>query len=259
MKDKSIGAVILAAGKGTRMNSDLAKVLHPIGGRPMLAYSVDLARAVGAERIVAVIGHQAQQVRELCAAPGLLFVEQRPQLGTGHAVLQAREAFSGFAGRVLILCGDVPLLKTATIAALIDHHDATGAAVTVMTVVLPDPGNYGRVVKEANGEVMKIVEARDATAAEKEIREINTGIYCADCEFLFAAVTRIGNCNAQREYYLTDIMEIARQDGVRAQAYVAEEAVEVMGINTPEELAYARRVVAAWEEVPRAGDAGKRI
>ncbi|HNY72923.1 MAG TPA: NTP transferase domain-containing protein [Syntrophales bacterium] len=249
MEDKSIGAVILAAGKGTRMHSDLAKVLHTIDGRPMLAYSVDLARAVGAERIVAVIGHQAQQVREFCAAPGLLFVEQRPQLGTGHAVLQARKAFAGFAGRVLVLCGDVPLLRTNTIAALIDHHDATGAAVTVMTVVLSDPGNYGRVVKDANGEVMKIVEARDATEAEKEIHEINTGIYCADSGFLFSAVTRIGNCNAQREYYLTDIMEIARRDGVRTQAYVAADAVEVMGINTPEELACARRIVAAWEDV----------
>lgn len=249
MEDKSIGAVILAAGKGTRMHSDLAKVLHTIDGRPMLAYSVDLARAVGAERIVAVIGHQAQQVRELCAAPGLLFVEQRPQLGTGHAVLQARKAFAGFAGRVLVLCGDVPLLRTNTIAALIDRHDATGAAVTVMTVVLSDPGNYGRVVKDANGEVMKIVEARDATEAEKEIHEINTGIYCADSGFLFSAVTRIGNCNAQREYYLTDIMEIARRDGVRTQAYVAADAVEVMGINTPEELACARRIVAAWEDM----------
>jgi UDP-N-acetylglucosamine diphosphorylase/glucosamine-1-phosphate N-acetyltransferase len=249
MEDKSIGAVILAAGKGTRMHSDLAKVLHTIDGRPMLAYSVDLARAVGAERIVAVIGHQAQQVREFCAAPGLLFVEQRPQLGTGHAVLQARKAFAGFAGRVLVLCGDVPLLRTNTIAALIDRHDATGAAVTVMTVVLSDPGNYGRVVKDANGEVMKIVEARDATEAEKEIREINTGIYCADSGFLFSAVTRIGNCNAQREYYLTDIMEIARRDGVRTQAYVAADAVEVMGINTPEELACARRIVAAWEDM----------
>ena len=249
MEDKSIGAVILAAGKGTRMHSDLAKVLHTIDGRPMLAYSVDLARAVGAERIVAVIGHQAQQVRELCAAPGLLFVEQRPQLGTGHAVLQARKAFAGFAGRVLVLCGDVRLLRTNTIAALIDHHDATGAAVTVMTVVLSDPGNYGRVVKDANGEVMKIVEARDATEAEKEIHEINTGIYCADSGFLFSAVTRIGNCNAQREYYLTDIMEIARRDGVRTQAYVAADAVEVMGINTPEELACARRIVAAWEDM----------
>ncbi|MDI9571489.1 MAG: NTP transferase domain-containing protein [Pseudomonadota bacterium] len=255
MSNKSIGAVILAAGKGTRMHSDLAKVLHTIGGRPMLSYSVELARMAGAERVVAVIGHQAPRVRELCAAPGLLFVEQRPQLGTGHAVLQARDAFAGFAGRVLVLCGDVPLLRPATIAALIDHHDATGATVTVMTVVLPVPGSYGRVVKDAKGEVLKIVEARDATEAEMEIREINTGIYCADSEFLFSAVTRIDNCNAQGEYYLTDIMAIARRDGLRTQAYVTAEATEAMGVNTPEELDRARRLVAARVEAVRTTEA----
>ncbi len=243
MGAQNIGAVILAAGKGTRMKSDLAKVLHTVGGKPMLAYSVILAKKLGAERIVAVIGHQAEQVRELCAEPGLIFVEQRPQLGTGHAVLQARQAFADFTGRILILCGDVPLLRPATAVALINHHEATGAAVTVMTVILDDPGSYGRVVKNDAGEVLKIVEARDATAAEKAIGEINTGIYCVESDFLFDAVAAIGNDNAQREYYLTDIMAIARQRGKRAAAYVAAEATEVMGINTPEELAYARRIM----------------
>jgi len=244
MLNGDIGAVILAAGKGTRMKSDLAKVLHVIAGKPMLAYSVALAKEVGARRVVAVIGHQAERVRELCSEPGLIFVEQRPQLGTGHAVLQARQAFAGFTGRILILCGDVPLLQSATVASLIDRHRSAGAAVTVMTVILEDPGSYGRVVKNPAGEVERIVEARDATETEKEIREINTGIYCAESDFLFEAVARIGNDNAQREYYLTDIMEIARREGKRAAAYVAAEATEVMGINTPEELAYAARIMA---------------
>jgi len=243
MKNKRIGAVILAAGKGTRMQSELAKVLHPICGRPMLLYSVDLAKVIGADRIVAVIGHQAERVREACGEQGVIFVEQRLQLGTGHAVLQAREVFADYDGLILILCGDVPLLKGSTVESLIAHHDASGAAVTVMTVNLDNPGSYGRIVKSDTGEVLKIVEAKDATAGEKAIREINTGIYCADCRFLFDAVGRIENNNVQKEYYLTDIMEIARRDGHKVSAFVVGNATEVMGINTPEDLAYACRLM----------------
>ncbi len=247
MSDKRIGAVILAAGKGTRMQSELAKVLHPICGRPMLAYSVELAKEIGADRIVAVIGHQAERVREACPEQSLIFVEQQQQLGTGHAVLQAREAFADYDGLILILCGDVPLLKRSTVASLIAHHEASGAVVTVMTVNLDNPGSYGRVVKNAAGEVLKIVEAKDATAGEKEIREINTGIYCADCYFLFSAVGRIENNNVQKEYYLTDIMEIARRDGHKVSAFVVGDETEVMGINTPEDLAYACRAMEGKE------------
>jgi UDP-N-acetylglucosamine diphosphorylase/glucosamine-1-phosphate N-acetyltransferase len=241
MKNKRIGAVILAAGKGTRMQSDLAKVLHPICGTPMLSYSVELAKEIGADRIAAVIGHQAERVREACGEQGVIFVEQRLQLGTGHAVLQAREVFADFDGLVLILCGDVPLLQGATVASLIAHHDASGAIVTVMTVNLDNPGSYGRIIKNDAGEVLRIVEAKDATAEEKTIREINTGIYCADSRFLFSAVGRIANNNVQQEYYLTDIMEIARRDGHKVSAFVVGNETEVMGINTPEDLAYACR------------------
>ena len=247
MKNKRIGAVILAAGKGTRMQSELAKVLHPICGRPMLAYSVELAKEIGADRIVAVIGHQAERVREACGEQDLLFVEQERQLGTGHAVLHAREAFADYNGLILILCGDVPLLKVSTVESLIAHHEASGAVVTVMTVNLYNPGSYGRIVKNDAGEVLKIVEAKDATAGEKEIREINTGIYCADSRFLFSAVGRIGNNNVQKEYYLTDIMEIARRDGHKVSAFVVGDEAEVMGINTPEDLAYACRVMEEKE------------
>jgi len=243
MKNKRIGAVILAAGKGTRMQSELAKVLHPICGRPMLSYSVDLAKEIGADRIVAVIGHQAERVREACGEQGVIFVEQQQQLGTGHAVLQAREVFADYDGRILILCGDVPLLTETTVLALVAHHEASGAVVTVMTVKLDNPGSYGRIIKNDAGEVLKIVEAKDATAGEKEIREINTGIYCVDSRFLFGAVGRIENNNVQKEYYLTDIMEIARRDGYKVSAFVVRDETEVMGINTPEDLAYACRVM----------------
>jgi len=247
MKNKRIGVVILAAGKGTRMQSELAKVLHPICGRPMLSYSIDLAKEIGADRIVAVIGHQAERVREACGEQGVIFVEQQLQLGTGHAVLQAREVFTDYDDRVLILCGDVPLLKRSTVEFLVEHHDASGAIVTVMTVNLDNPGSYGRIIKNDAGEVLRIVEAKDATTEEKTIREINTGIYCADSRFLFSAVGRIENNNAQQEYYLTDIMEIARRDGHKVSAFVVGDETEVMGINAPEDLAYACRIMKGKE------------
>jgi UDP-N-acetylglucosamine diphosphorylase/glucosamine-1-phosphate N-acetyltransferase len=239
MKTSPLSALILAAGKGTRMRSDLAKVLHPLCGRPLLAYVLDSARAVGADRIVVIVGYQADRVREQFAAERVVFVEQREQLGTGHAVLQAREAFREVDGPVLILCGDVPLLRTSTLAALIADHNAHQAAVTVMTVVLEDPGMYGRVIKDASGAVQKIVEAKDATEAERLVGEINTGIYCVESRFLFDAVGRISNANAQGEYYLTDIMEIARRDGLVARAFVVSDPLEVMGINTPDDLRLA--------------------
>lgn len=238
---RSLSTIILAAGKGTRMKSDLAKVLHEINGRPMLSYSVDMASRLGSEKTVVVIGHQAALIREAFSGRPLIFVEQREQLGTGHAVLQAKEAFRDYRGTILILCGDVPLLRKETITALHDRHLEQKSAVTVMTVILQDPGNYGRVVTGTDGQVMKIVEQRDATEEEKRIREINTGIYCADSSFLFDAVGRIRNENAQREYYLTDIIEIARLGGLRAGSYIAADPVEVMGINTPQELETAAR------------------
>jgi len=239
MKTSPLSALILAAGKGTRMRSDLAKVLHPLCGRPLLAYVLDSARAVGADRVVVIVGYQADRVREQFAAERVVFVEQREQLGTGHAVLQARDGFREVDGPVLILCGDVPLLRTSTLTALIADHNAHQAAVTVMTVVLEDPGMYGRVIKDASGAVQKIVEAKDATEAERLVGEINTGIYCVESRFLFDAVGRISNANAQGEYYLTDIMEIARRDGLVARAFVVSDPLEVMGINTPDDLRLA--------------------
>jgi len=244
MKTKPLSSLILAAGKGTRMQSDLAKVLHLLCGRPLLSYCMDAARAVGSERIAVIVGHQADVVRERFAAEEVIFVEQKEQLGTGHAVLQARDAFRDYEGNILILCGDVPLLRAATLQALITFHEGHGAAVTVMTVILDHPGSYGRVVKTADGEVLKIVEAKDATAEEQAIGEINTGIYCVDGRFLFDAVARITNHNAQKEYYLTDIMEMARKDGLVSRAFVAADPLEVMGINTPEDLDLAGRITS---------------
>jgi UDP-N-acetylglucosamine diphosphorylase/glucosamine-1-phosphate N-acetyltransferase len=242
---QEFSAIILAAGKGKRMKSDLAKVLHPLCGLPMLAYPVAAARAAGARKVVVVIGHQAEQIRESFADQGLIFAEQREQMGTGHAVLQAAEAFRGHDGPIVILCGDVPLIRPETVRSLYDRHRMEGATVTLLTTIPEDPAGYGRVVEADGGRAVKIVEEKDATPGEKKIREINTGIYCVESRFLFAAVAGLGNRNAQGEYYLTDIVEIACRNGLKTISSRAQDPLEVMGINTLEELERAGRRMAA--------------
>jgi UDP-N-acetylglucosamine diphosphorylase/glucosamine-1-phosphate N-acetyltransferase len=237
---KPLSTIILAAGKGTRMQTDQAKVLHLLCGEPLLAYSLKLAGMLRSEKIVVIVGHQAERVRQAFPLPDITFVEQKPQLGTGHAVLQAREHFSDYTGLILILCGDVPCLKAATVEALIERHCREQASVTVMTTILDEPGSYGRVITSPGGDVLRIVEARDTNTREKTVREINTGIYCADCRFLFKAVAQIRNDNSQKEYYLTDIIEIACKMGCRVRSFIAEDPFEVMGVNTPEDLEKAR-------------------
>jgi UDP-N-acetylglucosamine diphosphorylase/glucosamine-1-phosphate N-acetyltransferase len=236
IEQRRLRTLILAAGKGTRMGSDLAKVLHRIHGRPLLEYVVEVANAAGSEETVVIIGHQADLVRETFTGRGLVFVEQVEQLGTGHAVLQSREAFAGYDGDVLILCGDVPLLPLATVQLLLEEHVQSGAVVSVLTALLENPRGYGRIVKDNAGTLLKVVEERDATDVERAIREINSGIYLASAPFLFDAVSRITNQNNQKEYYLTDIVEIANREGFSVHACLAEDAPSVMGINTPEEL-----------------------
>ena len=242
---QGFSTIILAAGKGKRMKSDLAKVLNSLCGLPMLTYPVAAARAAGSKKIVVVIGHQAGQIREEFQDQGLIFAEQREQLGSGHAVLQAEEAFRDHDGTIVILCGDVPLIRPETVRSLYDRHRKEGATVTVLTTIPEDPAGYGRVVKADGGRVVKIVEEKDAAPEEKKIREINTGIYCVESRFLFPAVAGLGNRNVQREYYLTDIVEIAYNNGLRASSSLAPDPVEVMGINTPEELERAGRRMAA--------------
>jgi bifunctional UDP-N-acetylglucosamine pyrophosphorylase/glucosamine-1-phosphate N-acetyltransferase len=232
-------AVILAAGKGTRMKSDLAKVLHVLEGKPLLYYCLQAAKLAGAEKIIVIVGYQADMVRQEFAANGCIFVEQKPQLGTGHAVLQAKEVLAGYQGKTVILSGDVPLLKPETIRSLIKNHITTGAAITVLTTNPPDASGYGRIIKGADGKIAKIVEERDATADEKQVGEINTGIYCADTALLFEALGKVKNDNDQKEYYLTDIVDIARREGRKVGSYKAPDHIEVMGINTLEELSRA--------------------
>lgn len=232
----TFSTIILAAGKGTRMHSDIAKVLHTLGGEPLLAWPLRAARAAGSTRIIVVIGHQGATIREKFPDPELIFVEQKELLGTGHAVLQAKEAFQGRNEEIVILCGDVPLIKPETIRALVEKRKSDGAAVTVLTTIVEEPKGYGRVIKSDDGRVERIVEEKDATAAERLVQEINTGIYCVESPFLFDAVASLGDNNAQREYYLTDIIESACKKGLKATAMTVFDPAEVAGINTPEDL-----------------------
>jgi UDP-N-acetylglucosamine diphosphorylase/glucosamine-1-phosphate N-acetyltransferase len=245
VKEKKFCALILAAGKGTRMKSNKAKVLHVLNGKPLLHYSLVAAKEAGAEKIVAVIGHQADKVREEFADSDCVFVEQKPQMGTGHAVLQAKDVLANYKGLTVILCGDVPLLKSATIKSLVDNHLTAKAVVSVLTTIPPPPHAYGRIVKDDKGNVLKIVEHKDATEDEKKIGEINTGIYCVNTRFLFHVLEKVTNDNQQHEYYLTDIVEIACREDVTVKSFIASDYVEVMGINTVEELSRAEKYLLA--------------
>lgn len=223
------------------MKSDLAKVLHILNGKPLLHYSLAAAKEASAEKIVVIIGHQADKIRNDFSGSGCIFVEQKPLLGTGHAVLQAKNVLADYKGLTVILCGDVPLLKPATIKSLVDNHLAVKAVVSVLTTIPPSAQGYGRIVKSEKGNVLKIVEERDATESEKKIEEINTGIYCVDTKFLFSALGKVDNNNQQSEYYLTDIVEIACREGQKVKSFIASDYIEVMGINTLEELSLAEK------------------
>jgi bifunctional UDP-N-acetylglucosamine pyrophosphorylase/glucosamine-1-phosphate N-acetyltransferase len=235
---KSLATVILAAGKGTRMKSAQPKVLHPLCGQPLIHYPVRLARQLGSTTTVLVVGHGAETVESALAAENVVFALQAEQLGTGHALLCAQPALADFSGTILLLCGDVPLLRAATIAQLLDYHHAQGASVTVLTATLENPYGYGRVVRDGD-EVVAIVEEKDATPELRTIREINTGIYCFAAPFVFTALSQVGCNNAQGEYYLTDVLALARSAGRKVCALAAAEGEEAMGINDRVQLADA--------------------
>jgi bifunctional UDP-N-acetylglucosamine pyrophosphorylase / glucosamine-1-phosphate N-acetyltransferase len=236
-----LDVVILAAGKGTRMYSDIPKVMHALAGRPMLAHVIAAARALSAHRIVVVDGHGGDRVREALGAPDIHFVRQEPQLGTGHAVQQALPHLES--ETTLVLYGDVPLIDAATLKRLI----STGSALTLLTVEIDDPTGYGRIVRDKAGRVMRIVEEKDANAREKRIREVSTGLIAASTADLKRWLGRIGNDNAQREYYLTDIVSLAVKER-RSVATVSPGAYfEVLGVNSKAQLARLERILQ-WEQ-----------
>jgi bifunctional UDP-N-acetylglucosamine pyrophosphorylase/glucosamine-1-phosphate N-acetyltransferase len=241
----NITAVILAAGQGTRMKSAKPKVLHQILGRPMIAYLLDTLQEAGVENIVVVVGHQAEAVKEALKEFGVRFVVQEPQLGTGHAVQVAMPAVPASAATVMVLCGDAPLISGESVAALQRLHAGTGAAVTVQTIELPDGAHYGRVVRDASGQVAAVVQAKDSHDRPDllAIREINTGAYCFDATFLVDGLTKIPKSPVTGEIYLTDLIRIARQQGRGVEALIDPDWEALLGINSRAELAGATRTV----------------
>ena len=229
--------LILAAGLGKRMRSDLPKVLHPLAGRPLLAHVLDTARELSPRRIVVVHGHGAAQVKEAFPQEDLEWVLQAEQLGTAHAVMQAMPRVSPDA-QVLLLYGDVPLVRVATLRRLLE---AAGDGLALLTAELEDPAAYGRVVRDVAGRVKRVVELRDASPVEREIREINAGFYALSAKRLSAWLKRIDNRNAHKEYYLTDLVALAVGDGVPVAAVKVEDAWEAAGVNSKAELAALER------------------
>ena len=233
--------IILAAGKGTRMKSKLPKVLHKVSGKPMLEHVIEAAKAAGSTREVVVIGSGAELVQQTFSE--VEFVMQEEQLGTGHAVLCAKEKFADSTGTVMILCGDTPLFTGELLKNLIDAHEKFNAAATVLTAIMPDPKGYGRIIRADNVDFEKIVEDKDATLEQQKIREVNTGIYCFNVQKLFDALEKVTNDNAQGEYYLPDVLEILRADGGKICAVVAEDYRQTLGINSRIQLADAEKIL----------------
>jgi bifunctional UDP-N-acetylglucosamine pyrophosphorylase/glucosamine-1-phosphate N-acetyltransferase len=255
MDAPSIHVVILAAGQGTRMKSRLPKVLHKIGGRALIEHVLAAASSIGPASVTVVVGHEAEAVKaRLAGRKGLNFVLQQPQLGTAHALQQAESVLSGRSGSLVLLSGDVPLLTPATLLRLIDTHRGAGAAATVVTATVERPYGYGRIVR-MDGRIARIVEERDASPAQRQITEINAGIYAFDLAPLFDALRGIAAQNAQGEFYLTDLIAIYRRRRLPVETLLVENAHEIKGINSRTELADLGRIVRQTknEELMAAG------
>ena len=235
-------AVILAAGKGTRMKSKLPKVLHKIGGKPMLQHVLDAADAAGAARKVVVVGHEAELVEAMVGEQAQMAL-QAEQLGTGHAVMQTEAVLKDFCGTVMIICGDTPLLEAAELKKFYEGHVASQAAATVLTAFMDDPAGYGRIIRDADGNVLGIVEEKDAVLEQKAIKEINTGIYCVEAPLLFEVLATLTCDTAQGEYYLTDVLAKLNAMGKKVGGVATADSDMIMGINSRRQLAEAENIM----------------
>ncbi len=238
----SLAVVILAAGKGTRMKSPYPKVLHLLAGEPLLIHVLEAVLPLAPEEIFVVVGYKGSLVEEQVKGYAVKTVRQEEQLGTGDAVKQVSPFLQGFTGDVLVLCGDTPLIRPSTLARLREEHRREAATVTILTASLPDPRGYGRIVRDQDGLVRKIVEEKDASAEEKAIKEINSGTYIFRAPFLFEALEEVRPDNAQGEYYLTDVVELAVKAGERVAALAVEDPHEILGVNSQSELACVERL-----------------
>jgi len=245
---KDLAAVILAAGQGTRMKSDLAKVLHPVQGNPMVSYVIRAVRQAGSRRIILVVGYQRERVMEALGGEQLEFAVQDEQLGTAHALMQTRAALVDYHGDLLVLAGDTPLLLGETVSGLLRGHRAAGAAATVLTAVLEDPGGYGRILRTPENMLDAIIEEKDATSGQRAIREINTGAYCFQSPLIFEVLDQIGRDNRQGEFYLTDAISILCARGQIVAAVVADDEREVLGVNSVEQLSQAEVLLIRRQE-----------
>lgn len=235
-------AIILAAGQGTRMKSKLYKVLHPVCGKPMVQHVIDQVKSLNINEIVTIVGHGAEKVKEQLGNDSQ-YALQAEQLGTAHAVLQSEEMLADKEGVTIVVCGDTPLIKAETMEALFKHHEETNAKATILTAKAEDPTGYGRIVRNADGFVEKIVEHKDATEQERIINEINTGTYCFDNKLLFDTIHKVSNDNVQGEYYLPDVIEILKSQGEIVSAYVTDSFAETLGVNDRVALAEAERTM----------------
>lgn len=239
-----IMTIVLAAGQGKRMKSKQYKVLHQVCGKPMVGHVLDTVKQANSEQIVVVVGHGAEQVMAY-VGEGAQFVKQEQQLGTGHAVQQAEALLGSKDGVTIVICGDTPLVQASTIEQMLQLHAQSGAGATILTATFEDPASYGRIIRNSEGLVERIVEQKDCTAEEAAVKEINTGTYCFDNKKLFAALSKITNNNAQGEYYLTDVIGILRAAGDVVQGYCTTDIAEAIGVNDRVALAEAERLMRA--------------
>lgn len=240
---RPLAAVILAAGKGTRMRCKTPKVIQPVAGRPMILSALELATTLHASPIILVLGQHAEEIRKKLPANGWQAVEQTEPLGTGHALRQTEEILKDFPGDILVLHADVPLLRAETLQRLVQTHQDAGAVATLLTAVMEHPGRLGRVIREPDGHVVKIVEALDATEAERAIQEINTGTYCFQANFVFPAIHHLTSNNVKGEYYLTDVIGAACRAGAPVQAVQADDRREAIGVDSKADLATAEAII----------------
>jgi UDP-N-acetylglucosamine diphosphorylase/glucosamine-1-phosphate N-acetyltransferase len=232
-----IAAIILAAGRGVRMQSDLPKVFHNLFGKPMLESVLNTVKSLGISKIFVVVGHKKELITEYFKDWPITFVNQDQQLGTGHAVRVVEPYLKDFSGTVLVLAGDVPLLSQMTLKKLLEFHLTSNAAATDLTADLPDAGNYGRILRDKTGQISKIVEKKDATPEELKLTEINTGTFCFNSKDLFSSLAKVRSENAQKEYYLTDTIEILKSENKPVFGFKTSNYKETLGVNTKEELA----------------------